>query len=120
MKGMRKLLPIIFVLGAVYFVLDETGPVSGFQNQATAPESVIAEAFANRRSDLLVEGRGEVVRLLSDDIDGDRHQRFILLLDSGQTLLIAHNIDLAPRLPQLEEGDFVEFLVNMNGTMKAG
>ena len=106
---MRKLLPIIFVLGVAYFVLDRTGPVPGFQSQATAPDSVIAEAFANRRSNFLVEGQGEVIRVLSDDVDGDRHQRFILRLDSGQTLLIAHNIDLAARLPQLGEGDFVEF-----------
>jgi hypothetical protein len=50
-----------------------------------------------------------VVRILSDDSDGGRHQRFILELDSGQTLLIAHNIDVAPRIPSLIEGDPVEF-----------
>ena len=109
MKGLRKLLPLVFALGVVYLVFDETGPLSSFKGQATAPDSEIAEAFANGRSNFLVEGQGEVVRVLSDDADGDRHQRFILRLASGQTLLIAHNIDLAPRLPQLGEGDFVEF-----------
>jgi hypothetical protein len=46
--------------------------------------------------------------VLSDDKDGSRHQRFILQLPRGQTLLIAHNIDLAPRLP-LGLGDRVAF-----------
>ncbi|QOY51204.1 DUF3465 domain-containing protein [Candidatus Sulfurimonas baltica] len=40
---------------------------------------------------------GDVIRVLSDDNTGSRHQRFIIRLSSGQTLLIAHNIDLAPK-----------------------
>ena len=47
--------------------------------------------------------------MLSDDFDVSSHQRFILKLDSGQTLLIAHNIDLAPSINELMEGDYVEF-----------
>lgn len=56
-----------------------------------------------------VRGSGTVVRVLPDDNEGSRHQRFILRLSSGQTLLVAHNIDLAPRIPGLTEGDTVEF-----------
>jgi hypothetical protein len=41
--------------------------------------------------------------------NGSRHQRFILELGSGQTLLVAHNIDLAPRLPALAVGETVDF-----------
>lgn len=54
-------------------------------------------------------GSGRVSRLLGDDSLGNRHQRFILALDSGQSLLIAHNIDLAPRVESLAVGDTVEF-----------
>jgi hypothetical protein len=50
-----------------------------------------------------------VTQVLSDDNTGDRHQRFILRLNSGQTLLIAHNIDIASRLPGLAVGDTVQF-----------
>jgi hypothetical protein len=55
-----------------------------------------------------VTGRGTVTRVLSDDRDGSPHQRFILMLPSGQTLLIAHNIALAERVP-LKKGDVVQF-----------
>ena len=47
-------------------------------------------------------------RLLSDDRDGSRHQRFVLQLADHQSLLIAHNIDLAERIP-LGLGDRVKF-----------
>lgn len=66
-------------------------------------------AFANRRSNLQIEGAGIVSKVLPDDLDGSAHQRFILTLASGQTLLVAHNIDLAPRIPSLREGDRVRF-----------
>ena len=69
----------------------------------------IGRAFASRASDIQVEGEGTVIRLLSDDVNGSRHQRFIVELASGQTLLIAHNIDIAPRIDGLEAGDSVRF-----------
>ncbi len=54
-----------------------------------------------------VELSGTVQRLLGDDNEGSRHQRFILQLAQQQrTLLIAHNIDLAARVP-LRRGDKV-------------
>jgi hypothetical protein len=37
--------------------------------------------------------------LLSDDNDGSRHQRFVIEIPGRLTLLIAHNIDLAERVP---------------------
>ena len=36
-------------------------------------------------------------------------RRFILALDSGQTLLVAHNIDIAPRVVALAAGTLVSF-----------
>ena len=46
-----------------------------------------------------IEVTGFVRRLLSDDNDGSRHQRFIIEIIGRRTLLIAHNIDLAERVP---------------------
>jgi hypothetical protein len=69
----------------------------------------IGRAFATRATDIQVAGEGTVIRVLPDDLNGGRHQRFILQLASGQTLLIAHNIDIAPRINGLEVGDNVRF-----------
>jgi len=71
--------------------------------------SEITEAFKSRRSDVQVRGIGTVLRVMNDDTRGSRHQRFILRLTTGQTVLVAHNIDLAPRIPGIRKGDVVEF-----------
>lgn len=67
----------------------------------------VEELFQQQKSDVLVTVSGSVSRILEDDNAGSRHQRFIITLDSGQTLLIAHNIDLAPRIDNLQIGDEV-------------
>lgn len=87
-------------------------PAAGCEPAApvvTGSDEVLATAYEDRHSGLQVTGSGTVARILADDSDGGRHQRFILELDSGQTLLIAHNIDVAPRIPTLAVGDRVQF-----------
>jgi hypothetical protein len=69
----------------------------------------IDEAYRNKSRDVQVRSSGVVTRVLSDDNEGSRHQRFIVRLESGLTVLIAHNIDLAPRVAGLKKGDRVEF-----------
>ena len=54
-------------------------------------------------------GTGTVKRMLSDDRSGSPHQRFILELIPGQTVLVDHNIELAPRIDDLKIGDEVSF-----------
>lgn len=56
-------------------------------------------SFSKRDTGSWIEVTGFVRRLLSDDNDGSRHQRFILDIGAGRTLLIAHNIDLVERVP---------------------
>lgn len=82
----------------------------GSPSSATATgDAAFAEGFRDRAHDVEVEGQGTVERILDDDTEGDRHQRFVVRLASGQTLLIAHNIDVAPRVEDLRVGDTVEF-----------
>lgn len=81
-------------------------PGSG-RSQSRSPEEVTVEAaFEQGLSDVFLLTEGEVVRLLPDDNEGSRHQRFVVQLDSGATVLVAHNLDLAPRIP-LSLGDTV-------------
>lgn len=91
--------------------VDHAVPRDAARSTVRAPDTdaILADALARHQGNLQVEGAGEVVRVLSDDNDGDRHQRFILRLASGQTVLVAHNIDLAPRVENLHTGDRVEF-----------
>jgi len=83
-------------------------------------DAAISGAFANRQSNLQVTGQGIVVKLLPDDNDGSQHQRFILRLASGQTLLVAHNIDIAPRINSLREGSSIEFYGQYEWNEKGG
>lgn len=83
-------------------------------------DSAIGRAFRTRASGVQVEDEGTVTRVLADDREGSRHQRFILRLASGQTVLVAHNIDLAPRVAGLEEGDSVRFYGQYEWNEKGG
>lgn len=65
--------------------------------------------YAQHASHVQVEDTGRVVKVLADDNQGARHQRFLVKVASGQTLLFAHNIDLAGRVENLKAGDSVEF-----------
>jgi hypothetical protein len=82
---------------------------SGHNGVAAGDDSAIGRAFKNRTSNVQVEGEGIVTRILADDLAGRRHQRFVVRLASGQTVLIAHNIDIAARVAGLQEGDSVRF-----------
>ncbi|CAA6810207.1 MAG: Unknown protein [uncultured Thiotrichaceae bacterium] len=50
--------------------------------------------------------QGTVIKNLKDDNEGSRHQKFLVKVASDVTLLVAHNIDIAPRVP-VSEGDRV-------------
>jgi hypothetical protein len=65
-------------------------------------------SFVTPADGTIVETSGLVQRLLSDDNEGSRHQRFILRVGADRTLLVSHNIDVAPRISDLEVGDNVE------------
>lgn len=105
---MKRFLPLLVIAVLVFgydFYRDHAVSTPSFDRA----ETVLQQAFANRQSDVQVKGSGRVIKVLRDDRDGSRHQRFILELGSGQTLLISHNIDLAPRISGLGTGDVVEF-----------
>lgn len=100
---------ILLGLASVYFRMIPVGPSQSLTSSSSAADQTISNAYEAQLSGIQVGGEGVVDRVLSDDNDGSRHQRFILRLASGQTLLIAHNIDIAPRIEALKRGDRVAF-----------
>jgi hypothetical protein len=80
---------------------------SELSETSAAPEQ-IENAFHNHTSGVMVTAEASVDRILADDTTGDRHQRFIVRLPSGITVLVAHNIDVAPRIPGVATGGTVK------------
>jgi hypothetical protein len=93
-----KLLSRSFILAFCVFI----GPV-------LANDSLLENAYTNHQNQVQVQGSGVVIKVLADDDNGSRHQRFIIKLASGQTLLVAHNIDLAPKITAIKENDHIAF-----------
>ena len=117
---MNKFITIIVLLVGAYIgwgQFNRSGDSAAFTNQQ---DTVLSGAFNERLSGVQAEGNGTVIKILSDDNEGSRHQRFILKLQSGQTLLIAHNIDLAPRISNLRNGDDVAFNGEYEWNSKGG
>lgn len=82
--------------------------------------TALLHTLSQERSGVLVCGQGNVKKVLKDDTEGSRHQRFILDVDEGKTLLVAHNIDLAPRLPNLQTADNVSFCGQYENNARGG
>ena len=94
----NRLLPLVVVLILVVYqyLAPQDDTVTG---PAATQTGVVETAYAEQRSRVWVEVQGHIARLLADDHEGSRHQRFIVELDSGHTVMVAHNIDLAERVP---------------------
>lgn len=106
---MKRLIPVLLVFAAVYLYQHFDESAGRSYQESSRPGANVAATSATFRDGQQASGSGTVIRILSDDNDGSRHQRFILRLPGGRTLLIAHNIDLAPRINGIREGDTVEF-----------
>lgn len=110
----RKPFGTIIALVAVgaYYLLNAgptPAPSPSFIDPSTGRSAAEPEPFGELVDGTMIESVGVVGRVLADDNDGSRHQRFIVKLATGQTLLVAHNIDLAPRIENLQRGDKVKF-----------
>ena len=88
---------------------------------ATANQAAIAKIRGSQNNPdakFWTTVQGKVVKLLKDDREGNPHQRFLVNIAPDITLLVAHNIELAPRIPT-QEGDTItisgEYVWNNRG-----
>lgn len=106
---MKNLILIAALIAGAYLWFSEANhadvsSAAGETRSLSGPSS-----FDRGDSNRQVQGEGVVVKILPDDNKGSRHQKFILELSSGQTILVTHNIDLAPRMSSISPGDTVAF-----------
>jgi len=98
---LRRYVSILFIFLA--------GLIAACGSSATGGDQSSARAYERHQSNVQVQGEGVVTRILQDDTSGTPHQKFILRMGSNQTVLIDHNIELAPRIERLKIGDTVGF-----------
>jgi len=106
MRPSRKTVRLLaaLALALVAGLLDLAPWESGSRAPAGDTASVV-RAIQQRLSDQHVEADARVTKILPDDTYAPRHQR-ILVDIGGHSVLIAHNIDLAPRVP-VRRGDHI-------------
>ncbi len=94
-----------------YQVADET------PGQLFSQEQVL-QAQSQRAKKVEVLFSARVKRLLADDTRGLPHQQFLLQLDNGSTVKVAHDTKYAPRVP-IRAGDILtikgEYIWNQKG-----
>ena len=69
--------------------------------------SSFVDVIEARKSEEWMTVSVRVVKILPDDNEGSRHQRFLVEGRDGNTVLIAHNIDLAKSVP-IQRRDLLE------------
>jgi hypothetical protein len=102
----RQWLILLAVILVAVLVRNYLAPGSAVENDSATGAMTAEKAAAEMISGVMIDTAGRVSRVMSDDNEGSRHQRFILELVSGHTVLVTHNIDLAKRIP-LAAGDRV-------------
>ncbi|MFT5820890.1 MAG: hypothetical protein ACI8ZM_002138 [Crocinitomix sp.] len=119
MKNLLQLFVLVLMFSMVACSFEETTTVDGvedisdqYTNDPDEPnyttDAEMQNLFDSGVSDEQVMIKGEVIKTLADDNEGSRHQKFIVKIASGQTILVSHNIDLAKRIDDLSEGDQVK------------
>lgn len=117
---MRYTVYLLIALATAYYAYEHQEMVAASEAAERTGGEEIRRAFEERLSSFQVSGAGTVLRVLPDDNDGSRHQRFIVRIPSGQTVLIAHNIDLSPRIETLQPDDRVTFYGEYEWNEKGG
>lgn len=117
---MTRLLLVGLLLAGAGFACTEHDPTTAPFSSADQSVCPSNGTLVAARSGEQIGGSGTVTRILPDDNDGSRHQRFILRVQGGRTLLVAHNIDLAPRISGIGIGDTVNFCGEYEGNDKGG
>ena len=93
-------------------------PANPSESRSPASNQELRDAANQQRSRVQLFATGRVTRLLADDNEGSRHQKFLIRAAPDLTVLVVYNLDLARRVP-VEVGDSVtvrgEYIWNEKG-----
>lgn len=105
------------VIGIFVALFFSTLPV--YSGASSASDRKLARAFSQGHTEFFIRVKATIRASLPTDYDGIRHQKFLVELSTGQTLLIAHNIDLASPVRRLRVGEKIliygEYIWNAEG-----
>ncbi len=124
-KKSNKLISIIVLIISAYFAnyyvqgssQSDTTHKEKYTNKRTSNKQ-LETLITKRQSNEIITIDAQVINILSDDNKGDRHQRMIVK-NGKNTLLLAHNIDIAPRIPA-KKGDFLQIKGEYEWNEKGG
>jgi hypothetical protein len=122
---LRVVAVLLAALGGGWYLRDRQAEPAGETADSGVVGRVVSgdpalSAFESRARGRIITVNGEVERILADDRDGSPHQRFIIRTPGGVSLLVAHNLDLAPRLEGLGAGEVVTVLGEYEWNEKGG
>ncbi len=81
-------------------------------------DSQIVAFQSEHRMNTEVTGKVRVYKLLREDDEGLKHERFLVMLSDGTTVLVAHSLDKAPPVPVSPEDEIIihgEYVWNAKG-----
>jgi hypothetical protein len=111
-KASPAILFAIITVLALICVVVRTNNVLIPKTSAQAPALVnqgdqeVLNAQSAHMVNVPVTVSARILKILREDIEGTPHQKFLIILSNGSTVLIAHNIQMAPQVP-IQEGTFV-------------
>ena len=115
--GLIVIAGVLYFTGAFAYLMDKVKSFN-MERKATVtsasgdPRSVEQESAVVKAPERVVNCQmrvaGKVIKVLPDDLQGSKHQRFIVRITTGQTILVTHNIDIAKKIPNLKVGDIVD------------
>ncbi len=113
-KSKSKIIQIatLLLLSALYWYFNQapvnySNSVETNSGEAKNQVQILEQYYKNKTSKKMIQLTGTVIKLLSDDLIEPRHQKFIIKTSTKMSLLVTHNIDLAPRINSINEGDEV-------------
>lgn len=118
---MRQRILVLFLLTLWGCNIGSTEKKTSLENSTEyTPLSTIATWQNEHSSNQQIFQEGTISKILQDDNEGSRHQKFIVKLNNDVTLLIAHNIDLSTRIPDIENGETIVFFGEYEWNKKGG